>query len=176
MKRIVLIAAAVLSTQFGQAQFEKFEDLNEVTTVVVNEGMFQLLAGIEVDLNDPEAQEFKEIVNKLKGIKVLTTANAKIGAEMRDAAMSYQKQQRLEELMSVKDQEANIKFYTRNGKKNGHVSELLMVIYDINGMKAADREVETVVVSIIGDIDLNKIGSLTGQMNLPKELNKVNKR
>lgn len=176
MKRIVLIAAAVLSTQFGQAQFEKFEDQKEVTTVVVNEGMFQLLAGIEVDLNDPEAQEFKEIVNKLKGIKVLTTANAKIGAEMRDAAMSYQKRQRLEELMSVKDQEANIKFYTRNGKKNGHVSELLMVIYDINGMKAADREVETVVVSIIGDIDLNKIGSLTGQMNLPKELNKVNKR
>ncbi len=173
MKKLVITAIALLGVQFGQAQFEKFEDLEEVTTVVVNEGMFKLLANIDMELDDPEAKEFMDIATKIKGVKVLTTENAKIGSEIRSAAMAYQKSKRLEELMSVRDKDANIKFYVKNGKSDKFVSELLMVISDINHAKAGDREIETVVVSIIGDIELSKIGNLTKQMNLPKELNKV---
>jgi hypothetical protein len=38
-----------------------------------------------------------------------------------------------------------------------------------------DRKFETVLLSLTGDIDLNKIGSLTQKMNLPSELNKAGK-
>lgn len=176
MKKIVLISVALCAVSLTQAQFEKFENNPDITKVVIHEGMFQLLAGVELDLDDPEAQEFKDVVTKLKGVKVFTTGDPSLGAEIRTAAMSYQKKRKLQELMSINDKDADITFYTQNGTKNGHVSELLMVISDIKGVNAADREVETVVVSIIGDIDLNKIGSLTGKMNLPKELNKVNNR
>jgi hypothetical protein len=48
------------------------------------------------------------------------------------------------------------------GIKNGNV--------EIN-----DRKFETVLLSLTGDIDLNKIGSLTQKMNLPSELNKAGK-
>jgi hypothetical protein len=41
---------------------------------------------------------------------------------------------------------------------------------DVNG-----RKVETVLLSLTGDIDLNKINSLTKKMNLPQELNKAGK-
>ena len=37
------------------------------------------------------------------------------------------------------------------------------------------HNIETVLVSLTGDIDLNKIGSLTNKMNLPKELKKAGK-
>ena len=39
---------------------------------------------------------------------------------------------------------------------------------DVNG-----RRFETVLVSLTGDIDLNKIGSITNKMDLPKDLNKA---
>ena len=35
------------------------------------------------------------------------------------------------------------------------------------------RKLETVLVSLTGDIDLNKIGTLTSKMDLPKDLNKA---
>ena len=69
----------------------------------------------------------------------------------------------------------NIKFYIKSGKDEDHVSELLMFVSDIQNAKVDGRKVETVLVSITGDIDLNKIGSLTSKMGLPKELNQIKK-
>jgi hypothetical protein len=51
----------------------------------------------------------------------------------------------------------------------------------VSGMKNVDIEVngrkfETVLLSLTGDIDLSKIGSLTRKMNLPDELKKAGKK
>ena len=80
--------------------------------------------------------------------------------------------------MRVKDKEANIKFYIKNGKDDDHVSELLMFVSGINHdeIDIHGRKFESVLVSLTGDIDLNKIGSLTKKMNLPKELNAADKK
>ncbi len=89
----------------------------------------------------------------------------------------YLKKSSLEELMRVKDKDVNVKFYIKNGKHKDHVTELLMFV---SGMKNMDvdvngRKFETVLVSMTGDIDLNKIGALTKKMNLPEELNDAGK-
>ena len=39
--------------------------------------------------------------------------------------------------------------------------------------KVEGRKIETVLLSLNGDIDMNKIGSQTNKMNKPKELNKA---
>ena len=80
--------------------------------------------------------------------------------------------------MRVKDKDANVKFYIRNGKDEDHVSELLMFVTGIKNvdMEVNGRKLETVLLSLTGDIDLNKIGSLTKKMNLPEELNKAGKK
>ena len=39
-----------------------------------------------------------------------------------------------------------------------------------------DRKIETVLLTLTGDIDLTKIGSLTKKMNLPEELEKAEKK
>ncbi len=80
--------------------------------------------------------------------------------------------------MRVKDKETNVKFYVKNGKDEDHVSELLMLVTGINNvdMEINDRKIETVLLTLTGDIDLTKIGSLTKKMNLPEELNKAEKK
>jgi hypothetical protein len=156
--------------------FDKFEDLDEVTSVVVNKSMFNLLAKIDVEVNDPEAQDFMDIASSLKSLKVFTTENKKIGDDMRSSVSSYLKSSQMEELMRVKDKDANVKFYIKQGRDDDHVSELLMLVTDLNEVEADGRKIETVLLSLTGDIDLNKINSLTKKMNLPKELNKAGKQ
>tara|TARA_R110001632_G_scaffold749_7_gene2782 strand:- start:1892 stop:2374 length:483 start_codon:yes stop_codon:yes gene_type:complete len=157
--------------------FDKFEDLDNVSAVVVNESMFKLLSKINVEVDDKEAQDFMDIAQNLKNLKVFITEDKKISTDMQITMEKYLKSSSLQELMRVKDKDANVKFYIKSGKDEDHVSELLMFVTGIkNGnVEINDRKFETVLLSLTGDIDLNKIGSLTQKMNLPSELNKAGK-
>lgn len=180
MKKIIvtIVMAMMCYTGFSQSMFDKYEDLDNVSAVVVNSSMFRLLSNIDVEVDDPEAQDFMDIAKSLKNLKVFITEDKSISADMMSTMNKYLKSNSLEELMRVKDKEANVKFYIKQGKDEDHVSELLMFV---TGMKNVDMDVngrkfETVLLSLTGDIDLNKIGSLTRKMNLPEELNKAGKK
>lgn len=177
MKKYILIAVMAMLplAGFSQSLFDKFEDMDEVTSVVVNKSMFNLLAKIDVEVDDPEARDFMDIASSLKSLKVFTTDNKNIGSDMTAAVSSYLSSSKMEELMRVKDKDANVKFYIKQGKDEDHVSELLMLVTDLDKIKTNGRNVETVLLSLTGDIDLNKINSLTKKMNLPEELNKAGK-
>ena len=95
---------------------------------------------------------------------------------MKASVSKYLGSNRMEELMRVKDKDADIKFYIKEGKDDDHVRELLMFMTGFKDGKAHGRNFETVLLSLTGDIDLNKISSLTSKMNLPKELNKAGKK
>ncbi len=177
MKKYILIAVMALLplAGFSQSLFDKFEDLDDVTSVVVNKSMFNLLAKIDVEVDDPEAQDFIDITSSLKSLKVFTTENKKIGEDMKSSVESYLKSSKMEELMRVKDKDANVKFYIKEGRDADHVSELLMFVTGMKNVEADGRKFETVILSLTGDIDLNKISSLTKKMNLPEELNEASK-
>ena len=178
MKKYILIAVMTVLplAGFSQSLFDKFEDLDEVTSVVVNKSMFNLLAKIDVEVDDPEAQDFMDIASSLKSLKVFTTENKKIGDDMKASVDSYLSSSKMEELMRVKDKEANVKFYIKEGKDADHVSELLMFVTGMKNVEADGRKFETVILSLTGDIDLNKISSLTKKTNLPEELNEADKK
>lgn len=179
MRKYIIIATLALlpAGLFAQSIFDKYEDLDEVSSVVVNKNMFNLLVKMDVDTDDPEAKEFMDIAKSLSGLKVFVTEDAKISADMKATVDKYLKSSSLEELMRVKDKDANVKFYVRNGKDEDHVSELLMFVTGIKSkdVKIDDRQIETVLLTLTGDIDLTKIGSLTKKMDLPDELNKADK-
>ena len=124
-----------------------------------------------------EAQEFMDIAKSLSGLKVFVTEDSGVSADMKATVDKYLKSSDLEELMRVKDKDANMKFYIRNGKEEDHVSELLMFVTGLKEteMKVDDRQIETVLLTLTGDIDLTKIGALTKKMDLPEELNKADK-
>lgn len=176
-KYILIVAIAILPLSgFAQSLFDKYEEFDDVTSVVVNQSMFNLLAKIDVEVDEPEAQDFVDIAKSLKSLKVFTTDNKSIGDDMKASVNSYLKSSSLTELMRVKDKDANVKFYIKEGKDSDHVSELLMFVTGLKEVEADGRKFETVLLSLTGDIDLNKINSLTKKMNLPEELNKAGKK
>jgi len=140
MKKFVVIIVMALMplTGFSQSIFDKYEDLDDVSAVVISKSMFNLLAKMDVDVDDPESQEYMDMAKSLSGLKVFITENAKISADMKGEVTKYLKSSDMEELMRVKDKDANVKFYIRNGKDEDHVSELLMFV---TGIKNVDVEV-----------------------------------
>lgn len=180
LKQISLfVAIAILpSLGFSQSIFDKYEEMENVGSVIVNKSMIDLVSSLgAMDEADKEAQEFLEIAQGLEGIRVFMTEDKNASADMLATVSTYLKSSKLEELMRVKDKDTNVKFYIKHGRKKDHVTELLMFVsgisntdVDLNG-----RKIETVLVSLVGDIDLNKVGTLTKKMDLPKELNKADK-
>lgn len=177
MKKNIIIAVigALPFLGFSQSIFDKYEDLDNVSAVVVNESMFRLLSKIDVEVDDKEARDFMDIAQSLKNLKVFITEDRKVSSDMEATMEKYLKSASLQELMRVKDKDANVKFYIKSGKDEDHVSELLMFITGIKNVDVEidNKKIETVLLSLTGDIDLNKIGALTKKMNLPEELNKA---
>ena len=182
MKKYVIITllAFLPLTAMAQSVFDRFEDLEGVSSVIVNENMFNLLGKMNIDSDDPEAQEFMDIAQSLSGLKVFATEDKGIAADMKSTVDKYLKSADLEELMRVKDDDTNVKFYIRSGKDEDHVSELLMFVTGIKNVDVEvnekQRQIETVLLTLTGDIDLTKIGSLTKKMDLPDELKEVEKK
>ncbi|MCA0132237.1 DUF4252 domain-containing protein [Winogradskyella alexanderae] len=189
MKKVVVIVVAMMFTSitaFSQSVFDKFEDLEGVTSVILNQKMFKMLATMGVDIDDPETKEYAEMANNITGFKVFTTGDEKISADMKTTVDRYLKSADLEELMRIKDGEQTVKFYVKEGKDDNHVKELLMFItglkemtkdsnIEINGEK---REFETVVMTLTGDIDLRQVSKITNQMDIPggEQLKKAEKK
>lgn len=180
---MALILMPVLAS--AQSVFDKYEDVKGVTSVVVNQKMFSMIASMGISTNDPESQEYMDMIKKITGMRVFTTGDAKVSADMLATVDGYLKSSSLQELMKIKDGEQNIKFYVKEGKDENHVKELLMFMtglseltkgQDIN-ISGKKLEVETVLLSLTGEIDLRKIGEITNGMNVPggDQLKKVKK-
>ena len=166
-KNLVIALALVLTPlfTFAQSTFDKFADMDDVSVVTVNKKMFELMTKVAGETDD--AKEYISLVSGLNSLRVLATENAAIATEMKAKVASYLKSADLSELMSVKDKEGNVKIYIREGKDADHVKELFMFVDGISAnMGGEDRKPEAVIVSITGDIDLNKISELTKQMNI----------
>ena len=165
MKKFAILIALVITPFFANAQglFDSYENEDDVTSVVVTKNMFKLLSKIDIDSGDEDVQEYLNMVNSLENMKVFITENKSVGLRMKADVEKYvNKSKGLEELMRVKDGDQNIKFYSREGKDENHVSELLMFL---NG--EMDGKKGSVVMSITGDIDLKQISKLTKQLNVP---------
>lgn len=181
---LALIMAPVVT--FAQSIFDKFEDHPDVASVVVNQKMFSMLASIDVDMDDPEDQKMMDMVKKITGLKVFTTDNAEVSADMKATVNKYLKSSDLEELMRIKDGDQTVKFYVKEGKDENHVKELLMFVNGLKEMtKGQDitingekREFESVLLTLTGDIDLREISKLTNSMDLPggDQLKKAEKK
>ena len=176
MKKSLILIALMVAPLLASAQnaFDSFEDQKDVTSFVATKNMFKLLSKMDFDSNDPEVKEYLELVNNLDNIKIFTTDNVSVAAKMNDAVSSYvSKSSNLSELLRVKDDGKNIKFYSKAGKNDNFVSELLMHLTgDLDGKE------RTVIMSITGNIDLKKVSKLTKDLNVPgsEELKNIDQK
>ncbi len=176
MKKLAIILALAIApmVSWGQNAFDSFENEKDVTSVVVTKNMFKLLSKMDLNSTDPEAQAYLNMVNNLDNIKIFTTENPAVAKKMDAAVGKYISTSKgLGELMSVKDDGQIIKFYSKEGKNENFVSELLM---HLNGI--VDGKTTTVIMSITGNIDLKQISKLTEELKVPgsEQLKNIDKK
>ncbi len=172
---IVFVMAVMLVPLTGMAQkdvFEKYSDNSDVTYVSIKPKMFQMIAKMGINVEDEEAKAYMDMVKSITSFKTMITDNKVIAADL--AKWVKSRSSALEELMEVKDDGTNVNFYVKEGKDADHVKELLIFVNGVDkfmeeGIEVGgkERKIETVVVSLTGDIDLNEISKLTDKMNIP---------
>jgi hypothetical protein len=163
MKKFILTLVIVLvsNTFFGQTILDKYNGQDGVTSIIVNKKMFQMMASVKVDANDKETQQYLNLIKKLDNLKVFTTLDAKIAADMKSSADQYSKTAGLGEMMQSNSNGKNIKTWVKPGVADGQIKEILMYSQD------ASKGNEMVLMSITGDFTLNDITILTDKMKIP---------
>ena len=177
---LVLIGFMLSLSVKGQSIFERFADYDDVSLVSISPKMFKMLGQLSVSLDDPEAQEYIDMVSSIENFKVLISGNDEVTAAMSKWAAEQLSSKDLEELMTIKDADADVAFYVKSGKSDDRVEKLIMYVNGVNPeiMKDSplgERTVETIILLIEGNIDLKQISKLTDQMSLPggKQLRKA---
>ena len=107
---MVKIILSLLITQFifSQSIFDKYMLNDQVSYVSVSPQMFSMLAKLNIDVDDPEAKEFIELVSKIKVFKLLRTGQPGISKAFSDWTHAYVNENKLEEMMQVRENETNI--------------------------------------------------------------------
>ncbi len=160
MKRITfLLIIALCTSQFALAQstidkfFLKYQDDPAFTVINITPKMFSMFSKLSMD--DPDAKKIVGVASKLKGMRILVKEDAKDGQKLFKEAVSFLGNG-LEELMTVRDKEADVKFMVRE-HASGNIAELVMLVGSTE---------EFVALTIFGDISLNELAGIAGDMKI----------
>jgi len=154
----VLFLATALTT--NAQNFDKVGNLSHVSETRVTGAMFRMISGIEIE--DADFAEFMKTVNNLKDLRVYATDDKNSAAKMKTFAEDFVTKNKMELLMSVKEDGQKFTFHVRKGNTETKIKELVMFI---NG--AGDDETSAVFLVMTGDLDLNQIAKITQQLDIP---------
>lgn len=162
MKKIIIAVVLLISsmTMVAQNQFDKFESMKGVSSMVMNQKMFKLLSKVDLNSSDPEMQAYIDLVNNLENVKMFTTTKEDLASQMNSTMNSYISSSNLEELLRATDDSKNVKFYYKPGSNDDFVKEFVMFL---NG--DIDGEDRTVFFQVTGNIDLKQISKLAQELN-----------
>lgn len=168
MKKIVFLLALVSQISFAQSTlFDKLEDMDEVATVVVTQDAFELLRKFP----NSNSEEL-EVFNAAKGLKVLkvfSTGEPKTAVKMESMVKNAIRKSNLTELMRYKEKNSRAKIYVKTTKNKDIVSEVLMFVRgsDVD-LGQTKTKYNTIIVSLVGEIDINKLSKIANQYTKKK--------
>ena len=171
MKKILLLIALVVTPMVTSAQsfFDSLEDMDGVDMVVVTKDAFELISKFKnVSIDDNEGMKVFQMIQELKEFKMFSTNNSSVADKMETMVNDAIKKQNLTQLMRIKEDDSRVKIYVKSTKNKDYVSEVLMFVKGIS--KKTNKASESVVVSLTGNIDINKMSELAD--TFVKESNK----
>lgn len=173
MKKYIvsIILLAFVSPVFSQSVFDQFEGIESVSAININKKMFELMSKVKLDTSDKETLQYMSLIKKIDNLKVYRTQNERIAMQMILTSEKYIKAIGLSELMAINDGGKMVRIHSKQGSSETQLKELLLFIED-------PKTKETVLMSIIGDFDLNEVPALTDKMKIPgsAELRKAGKK
>ncbi|MDR0230285.1 MAG: DUF4252 domain-containing protein [Flavobacteriaceae bacterium] len=175
MKKLTTIICLFLiigiSNSYGQDDFSKFDKDKQVSTVVVTQKMFEMMANVKVAPSNEEEKAYFNLVKKLTNLKVYNTTDKASKNSLKDAVNNYSSKKGLKELANKNDADSQIKILINKEGSEQNINELIMFNEGLSNAK------ESIVLIINGSFSLKEIASLTKKMNLPlgDSLNKLSK-
>jgi hypothetical protein len=140
--------------------FAKYAGQDQFTTVNLTREMFSQFSGLVGNSKDTSAQELKNIMDKLTGLKVITysidTTDYSKAVSIYNEWAGLFPAGTYKELMAVTEGRDNYKFMTKQDA-DGKISEMVMLM---KGKK------ELVVLSLCGTIDLSNISKISRGMGI----------
>lgn len=162
MKKLVLTFALAVFAFSVKAQntaitqyFEKYTEDTTFMYINFSGKMFQMISNLELD-DEKEQELMQESLGKIKRVQVLGKEKDVDGRKMYAEAIKLVEGKGFEELMSVREEDKDIRFMIK--EKNNKIDELFMVM---GGNK------EFGMLSIVGDgIDLNALYKLSKNIGM----------
>jgi len=160
MKKIIFTLAFTCAVTFLFAQknpFEKFTNMNGVTSVYISKNMMSLLPKeSKMQYGGVDVTNF---IDKLSSILILTSENSKIAHEMMTVANSRINEHNYELLMRVKSDDGELVNFFMKGKPE-NIEELIMVV--------DGNDDESVIMQFLGDFKLQDVQQMTKSFDKKK--------
>ncbi len=147
-------------TSFAQAEFNKFDDNDKVSTINVNKKMFDMMSNVKMDTSNKENQAYLNLIKKLETLRVYSTKNSALSADMKVVTDNFVSSKSFDNLMTITDQGAKVKIYVNPGATANTIKQLLM-------FSDGSGQTETIILLLTGNFSLNEISAITDKMNLP---------
>jgi len=161
MKKTIILIALIIApvVSFGQSMFDKLENMEVVSSFIINKDAFQLLQQFNPEAGgDSEAMEVFKMIQELKELRVFKTEDAAAAKEMETMVGSAIKKSKLTELMRFKEKGSKAKIYVKTNGNKDTVSEVLMFMSGAGEL--TDGFAEPLIVSLTGVININKLSKL----------------
>lgn len=152
MKKIIFTIVFIFAVTIISAQknpFEKFTDMNGVTSVYISKNMMSLFPK---DSNQYGGVDVSNFIGKLNSILILTSENKKVSQEMLSLANSRIKENNYELLMRVKSDDGELVNFFMKGKPD-NIQELIMIV--------DGNDEESVIMQFLGHFKLQDVQEMT---------------
>lgn len=160
MKKIIITLVLTFAATIVFAQknpFEKFTDMDGVTSVYISKNMMSLLPNkSKMQYGGVDVTNF---IEKLSSILILTSENKKIAQEMISLANSRIKENDYELLMRVKSDDGELVNFFMKGKPE-NILELIMIV--------DGNEDESVIMQFLGNFKLQDVQQMTSSFQKDK--------
>lgn len=157
----------VMTLLFGTVQaqddaivkfFSKYMESDNFSRVYISPKMMQMAGGFlrsNVEAGDAEEKDLGELMQKIKGIRILSGDQVN-GKSLFNEAMATLNKNKYEDLMDVQDKESSVKFMVR--EENGRIAELLMI---------TGSQTEFTLLSMLGSFTYQDLNILAEKTSLP---------
>ena len=170
MKRLILSALVAIVALAAHAQhdyFEKYADLEGVTSVYISKTMFKLMQGLPMEIGTDDV-DMGKIIGKLDGLYILTTEEPEIMEALRKETAFITKSDDFECIKS----KTKTKEYVNRSENNGY-EEIVRIKED--GQKVAiymkeEEDARTEYVVIVDSPDDEYVIMIFTGTLLPKDV------